>query len=47
MLNMWASLNLRKKHEKIFVGVLSPEGEIIDYTNEDNRKPDSSLSPGA
>lgn len=31
---------LLKKHEKIFAGVLSPEGEIIDYTNEDNRKPD-------
>ena len=31
---------LLKKHEKIFVGVLSPEGEIIDYANEDNRKPE-------
>jgi len=31
---------LLKKHEKIFAGVLSPEGEIIDYANEDNRKPD-------
>jgi Fe-S cluster biosynthesis and repair protein YggX len=31
---------LLKKHEKIFVGVLSPEGEVIDYTNEDNRKPE-------
>jgi len=31
---------LLKKHEKIFAGVLSPEGEIVDYTNEDNRKPD-------
>lgn len=31
---------LLKKHEKIFAGVLSPEGEIMDYTNEDNRKPD-------
>ena len=31
---------LLKKHEKIFVGVLSAEGEIIDYSNEDNRKPD-------
>ncbi len=31
---------LLKKHEKIFVGLLSPEGEIIDYSNEDNRKPD-------
>ena len=30
----------KKKHEKIFVGVLSAEGEIIDYTDEDNRKPD-------
>jgi Fe-S cluster biosynthesis and repair protein YggX len=31
---------LLKKHEKIFVGVLSPEGEVMDYSNEDNRKPD-------
>jgi len=31
---------LLKKHEKIFAGVLSPEGEIVDYTNEDNRTPD-------
>ena len=31
---------LLKKHEKIFVGVMSPDGEVIDYTNEDNRKPD-------
>jgi len=31
---------LLKKHEKIFVGVLSTEGEVIDFTNEDNRKPD-------
>jgi len=31
---------LLKKHEKIFAGVLTPEGEIVDYANEDNRKPD-------
>lgn len=31
---------LLRKHEKIFVGVLSPDGEIIDFTNEDNRRPD-------
>ncbi len=31
---------LLKKHEKIFVGVLSAEGEIIDYSNEDNRNPE-------
>ncbi|MDX1533418.1 MAG: Fe(2+)-trafficking protein [Nitrosopumilaceae archaeon] len=29
-----------KKHEKIFVGVMSAEGDVIDYSNEDNRKPD-------
>ena len=29
-----------KKHEKIFVGVLTPEGDIVDYSNEDNRIPD-------
>ena len=32
---------LLKKHEKIFVGVLSPEGEVIDYSNEKNRNPDA------
>ncbi len=37
---------LLKKHEKIFVGVMSPEGEVIDYSNEDNRKPDEP-QPGA
>ena len=37
---------LLKKHEKIFAGVMSPDGEVIDYTNEDNRKPDEP-SPGA
>jgi Fe-S cluster biosynthesis and repair protein YggX len=31
---------LLKKHEKIFVGVLSAEGEIIDYSNEENRNPE-------
>jgi len=29
-----------KKHEKIFVGVLTPEGDVVDYSNEDNRIPD-------
>lgn len=31
-----------KKHEKVFVGVMSPEGDVIDYSNEDNRIPDES-----
>ncbi len=29
-----------KKHEKIFVGVLTPEGGVVDYANEDNRNPE-------
>ena len=32
---------LLKKHEKMFVGVLTPEGGVIDYTNEENRNPDA------
>jgi len=31
---------LLRKNEKIFAGVLSPEGDVIDFTNEDNRRPD-------
>jgi Fe-S cluster biosynthesis and repair protein YggX len=31
---------LLKKNEQIFVGVRTPEGDIVDFTNEDNRKPD-------
>ena len=31
---------LLKKHEKVFVGVLTPEGDVADYTNEDNRNPE-------
>lgn len=31
---------LLKKHEKIFAGVLTPEGDYVDFSNEDNRKPD-------
>ena len=31
---------LLKKHEKVFVGVLTPEGDVIDYTNEENRNPE-------
>lgn len=31
---------LLKKHEKIFAGVMSPDGQVVDYANEDNRRPD-------
>lgn len=29
-----------RKNEKIFVGVMSPDGGVVDYANEDNRRPD-------
>jgi len=25
----------------MFVGVLTPEGDVVDYTNEDNRNPEA------
>ena len=31
---------LLQKHEKIFAGVMSPDGQVIDFSNEDNRNPD-------
>lgn len=31
---------LMRKNEKIFAGVMSPDGDVIDFTNEDNRRPD-------
>ena len=31
---------LLRKHEKMFAGVLPAEGGVVDYANEDNRKPD-------
>ena len=29
-----------RKHEKIFAGIMTPEGDYVDYTNEDNRNPE-------
>ena len=29
-----------RKHEKMFVGIMTPEGDYVDYTNEDNRNPE-------
>ena len=31
---------LLKKNEQIFVGVRTAEGDVVDFTNEDNRKPE-------
>jgi len=33
-----------RKHEKIFVGIMTPEGDYVDYTNEDNRNPEEQPS---
>lgn len=30
-----------RKHEKMFVGVLTPEGGVVDYADEKNRNPDA------
>ncbi|MCE2509352.1 MAG: Fe(2+)-trafficking protein [Nitrosopumilaceae archaeon] len=30
-----------KKQEKIFAGIMTPDGGMVDYTNEDNRNPDA------
>lgn len=35
---------LLKKNEKIFVGVLTPQGDVVDFSNEDNRKPDKPVA---
>ena len=32
-----------KKYEKVFVGVMTPEGDIINFADENKRKPDSPL----
>ncbi|MGI0082753.1 MAG: Fe(2+)-trafficking protein [Nitrosopumilaceae archaeon] len=29
-----------KKYEKIFVGVMTPEGDVINFADETQRKPD-------
>lgn len=34
-----------RKHEKVFVGVMTPEGDVIDYSNEDNRNPEERTTP--
>ena len=31
---------LLQKNEQIFVGVRTPEGDMVDYSNEDNRNPE-------
>ena len=31
---------VRRIHEKIFAGVMTPEGDYVDFTNEDNRNPE-------
>ena len=32
-----------KKYEKVFVDVMTPEGDIINFADENKRKPDSPL----
>ncbi len=32
---------LLKKYEKVFVGVMTPEGDVINFADENQRKPDT------
>ena len=32
---------LVRKNEKVFVGVLTAEGDVVNYTDEKNRNPDA------
>ena len=29
-----------KKYEKVFVGVLTPEGDVVNFADESQRKPE-------
>ncbi len=29
-----------KKYEKVFVGVMTPEGDVVNFSDENQRKPD-------
>ena len=29
-----------KKYEKVFVGVMTPEGDVVNFADENQRKPD-------
>ena len=33
-----------RKHEKMFVGIMTKEGDYVDYSNEDNRNPEEESS---
>jgi len=30
-----------KKYEKVFVGVMTPEGDVMNFVDENQRKPDT------
>ena len=32
---------LVRKNEKVFVGVMTPEGDVVDFADEKNRNPDA------
>ena len=31
---------MKLEYEKIFAGIMTPEGDYVDFTNEDNRNPE-------
>lgn len=36
---------LLKKNEQIFVGVRTPEGDVVDFSDEKNRNPEDPQNP--
>ncbi len=32
-----------KRYEKVFVGVMTPEGDVMNFADENQRKPDKPL----
>lgn len=32
-----------KRYEKVFVGVMTPEGDVVNFADENQRKPDKPL----
>lgn len=32
-----------KKYEKVFVGVMTPDGNVVNYADENQRKPDPQI----
>jgi Fe-S cluster biosynthesis and repair protein YggX len=39
-MSMPEHIKVLKRYEKVFVGVMTPEGDVVNYADENQRKPD-------